>query len=131
MAERPSPPLISKATRNTFREFLVSWTLREIEMVFEESGIEPDREFNPALNGARRALVEQHYKTLDFSVPADVHRLVNVFTQVTRSAHERVGSVYDQGAARKEVAKLVEAMRADGFKYEGGIFTRPHRPRGG
>ncbi len=122
MTERPGSQLISKATRNTFREFLVSWTLHEIEMVFEEGGIEPDLKFEPGLNGARRTLVEQHYKTLDLSSPADARRLVNVFTRVTRVAQEQVSSAYDQGAARRNVTKLAEAMRADGFKFEDDKF---------
>ena len=52
--------IISKRTRNAFREYLVGCTLAEIGAHFEEAGIEPDRGYTPDVGGERRALVPQH-----------------------------------------------------------------------
>jgi len=51
--------IVSKPTRNEFREFLVGWTLREIEIEFEGAGIECDRDYEPNVSGQRRSSVEQ------------------------------------------------------------------------
>ena len=50
--------LISKKTRNEFREFLVGWTLRDIEMEFDAAHIDYDRQYDPPLSGQRRSFVE-------------------------------------------------------------------------
>ena len=64
-----SNDLISKRTRNEFREFLVGWTLREIEIEFENAHVECARTYVPEVSGQRRSYVEQYYHTLDFSRP--------------------------------------------------------------
>jgi hypothetical protein len=61
-----SRDLISKRTRNSFREAFVGWTLREIEMEFDGEGFLPDLGFQPAISGQRRSYVEQYYRVIDF-----------------------------------------------------------------
>lgn len=46
--------LIGKKTRIAFREFLVGWTLREIENEFSGAGLEPDLSHDPRLGGQLR-----------------------------------------------------------------------------
>ena len=52
--------LISKTTRNEFREALVGFVLRELEMFFEGAGLSSKEDYNPPVTGARRTLVEQY-----------------------------------------------------------------------
>ena len=71
--------LISKKTRNEFREILVGWSLREIGDLFAAADIVWDRDHEPATGGQRRSFVEQHYFTLDFASPACARRLLAAF----------------------------------------------------
>ena len=48
--------LISKRTRNEFRETLVGCVLREIEMFFEGAGVSKNEDYVPSVDGARRSL---------------------------------------------------------------------------
>lgn len=77
--------LISKRTRNAFRETLVGWTLREIEMEFESEGFTPDLEFQPSMGGQRRSYVEQYYRAINFSDIKHVRRLLRVYERVIRT----------------------------------------------
>ena len=52
--------LISKTTRNEFREALVGFVLRELEMFFEGAGLSSKEDYNPPVTGERRTLVEQY-----------------------------------------------------------------------
>lgn len=69
--------IVSKKTRNEFREFLVGWTLREIEMEFDAADIpcHPSEGLNLP-SGARRGLVEQYYAS---RVPLDLIKQVGVY----------------------------------------------------
>lgn len=42
--------LLSKRTRNEFRETLVGWTLREIDTEFENEDFSPDLTYQPPLS---------------------------------------------------------------------------------
>lgn len=74
--------LISRRTRNEFRETLVGWTLREIEIEFDNEGFVPDLSFEPSVTGQRRSYVEQFYKPIDFRDPRAAQRLVHVFEAI-------------------------------------------------
>jgi hypothetical protein len=47
-----SRDLISKTTRNEFRELMVGYTLREIEMTFDAGGLEPRSDYEPQVSGS-------------------------------------------------------------------------------
>lgn len=66
--------IISKATRNAFREELTRFTLREIEGVFDTANLVPNESFVPLSGGQRRTLVEKYYANIDFSKPEDVRK---------------------------------------------------------
>ena len=111
------PDLISKATRNRFCEALVrNSVLREIEMIFDEAGLEPDLDFVPRTSGDRRTLIEQYYAGVDFSSWADVSKMVTSFAEVVLLLTGRG----DTSAADD----LTERMHKDGFVYESGTFSR-------
>src|SRR5690348_7789386 len=74
--------LISKTTRNEFREVLVGYTLREIEMTFDAGRFTPRADFQPAVSGQRRGLVESYYANIDFTSASDVKKLLAVYEEV-------------------------------------------------
>lgn len=115
--------LISKKTRNEFREFLVGWTLREIEMLFEAADIACDRQYDPQLGGQRRSFVEQHYHTLDFANPADVRKLLSAYEDVLNTALSSINTHYDKEGAKRAIEGLIACLKKDGFKYYDGRIT--------
>ena len=121
--------LISKKTRTEFREFLVGWTLREIENEFSSAGLEPDRSYDPQLGGQRREFVEQYYYTVDFANPAQVSRVLRVYEAILGNceAHLADPSTYiDSVGLKREYHKLLACLRQDGYAFEDGRL----RPEG-
>ena len=115
--------LISKRTRNEFREFLVNWVLREIESEFDAAGIACDRKYQPPVGGARRSFVEQHYHTLDFTNPKDARRLVTAYENILAKAEQDLPTSFDKPGTARAIANLVACLKKDGLKYEAGKIT--------
>jgi hypothetical protein len=112
--------LVSKKTRNAFREFLVDWVAREIKMAFEAGYVECDRDFVPQVSGQRRALVEKYYRTLDFKSEKDVLRLIAVYKYILNAAYRGLQSQSEEVAERSYVESLVATLEEDGFRYKDG-----------
>tara|TARA_R110001592_G_scaffold222022_1_gene477049 strand:- start:16599 stop:17438 length:840 start_codon:yes stop_codon:yes gene_type:complete len=114
--------LISKTTRNEFRELLVGFTLREIEMTFDAGGLMPRPDYQPTVSGQRRGLVEAYYANLDFSSPSDVKKLLSAYEEVienlTQAAERQPGDNYTA-----TINGLLRRMEKDGFRYEGRRFV--------
>lgn len=123
--------LISKKTRNEFREILVGWSLREIGDLFAAADIEWDRDYEPATGGQRRSFVEQHYSTLDFANPASARRLVTAFENFLATAEQRLPTLTDKAAGERAIANLLRCLKSDGMKYEKGklVPTSPEARR--
>lgn len=116
-----SRDIVSKATRNEFREFLVGYTLREIEMTFDAGGLTPLKGYDPQVDGQRRSLVECYYANIDFtSVPA-IKRLLAVYEEVI----ENLQQIADRNPEDQNVTMnaLLRRMEKDGFRYENGRFV--------
>ena len=114
--------LISKTARNEFRELLVGYTLREIEMTFDAGGLTPRADYQPTVSGQRRGLVEAYYANLDFSSRSDVKKLLPVYQEII----ENLTQAADRQPTGDHVATingLVRRMERDGFRYEGGRFA--------
>lgn len=114
--------LISKTTRNEFRELLVGYTLREIEMTFDAGGLTPRADYQPTVSGQRRGLVEAYYANLDFSSRSDVKKLLPVYQEII----ENLTQAADRQPNGDHVATingLLRRMERDGFRYEGGRFA--------
>lgn len=111
------PELISKKTRLEFREFLVGWTLREIEMEFDSADVDCDAQYDPQVGGQRRTLVEQYYHSVDFTVPSDVRKILSAYENVLNSAIQR----------QLPISGLVACLRRDGYQYYDGRIS-PHTP---
>jgi len=120
---------ISKKTRTEFREFLVGWTLREIENEFSAAGLEPDRSYDPRLGGQRREFVEQYYHALDFTNPGDVERLLRVYEAILADCEthiENPGTYTDPAELKRTYEKLVGCLQRDGYEFNEGRL----RPKG-
>lgn len=70
---------LSRRTLIAFREYLVSWTLREIADEFDAAGILPVFTHEPEVSGERRRSVEQHYAALDLEDPEHERRLLEAY----------------------------------------------------
>lgn len=112
--------LLSKRTRNAFREFMVGSTLRNIEGEFEAAHVDCDRTFQPSTVGARRSLVEQYYHTLDFASPPDVRRLLCVFEGVLEKAKRELPTHPDSARAESAIKNLESCLQRDGLRYQNG-----------
>lgn len=113
--------LISKATRNEFREVLTGFVLREIDMIFESAGLAPRHDFLPQVTGQRRTLVEQYYANIDFCSTSDVRKVVAAFEELMLKLNlqrSQSDSQWLQGTTDKVLAR----MHRDGFRFEDGRF---------
>jgi hypothetical protein len=106
-----SRELISKKTRNEFREYLTGWVVRQIEMEFDAAGIACHQDYSPNLSGVRRSLVEQYYATLDFTNWTSVSKLLSVYENVLDSASQ---------ANPRAFTDLCKWLRKDGFEFTNG-----------
>lgn len=113
--------LISKTTRNEFRELLVGYTLREIEMTFDAGGLSPREGYQPTVSGQRRGLVEAYYADLDFTSVSDVRKLLAAYEEVI----ENLTTLGERNPGADNVTRnsLLRRMERDGFRYEGGRFV--------
>lgn len=115
--------LISKATRNEFREVLTGFVLREIDIIFESAGLFPRKDFMPSVIGERRTLVEQYYANLDFSDPSDVRKVVAAYGELMLQLSSRPSQWVDPQARQETIDRLRMRMQRDGFRYEDCKFV--------
>ena len=115
--------MLSKATRNEFREAFTYFSLREIEIMFDAGELSPDANHTPTVSGQRRGLVEQYYAAIDFADSADVQRVLRAYEEILMKL-EAPGSIGIEDHKRGEIAqKLRMRMEHDGFRYEQRRFV--------
>lgn len=114
--------LIGKATRNEFREVLTSFTLREIEMIFESAGMSPNMDFIPPVSGQRRTLVEQYYANIDFGNASHVRNAASAFEELILQLKALPDHRWGEAGRQKVLNTLLDRMQRDGFRYEDGRF---------
>lgn len=119
-----SRDIISKATRNEFREILTDFVLREIDMIFESANLTPDDATVPNVSGQRRGRVEKYYANIDFSSLADIKKLAAAYDEVIVQLEKGKSAAYPDVAENIDatVRTLVRRMERDGFKFENGCF---------
>ncbi|MBR2688772.1 MAG: abortive infection family protein [Aquamicrobium sp.] len=115
--------LISKTTRNEFREVLTSHTLREIEMAFDAGNFTPRAGYQSTVSGERRGLVEAYYANLDFSSPSAVKSLLAVYEEVIELLRTARARVINPESVDETINALLRRMERDGFRYESGRFV--------
>jgi hypothetical protein len=110
--------LISKKTRYEFREYFVSWTLREIEMEFDAADVPFDPNYTPSTPGERRSLVEKYYHTIDWTKWNNVRKILTVYENVLSHLEGLVeNGVEWADAPLRSLRKWIER---DGYKYDDG-----------
>jgi hypothetical protein len=114
--------LISKATRNEFREVLTGYVLREIDMLFEAGGLTPRQGYQPAVGGQRRGLVETYYANIDFSSAADIRKVLVTYEEIIEGM-QRAQDAAPNDTLRATIASLLRRMERDGFRYQNGHFV--------
>lgn len=122
-----SQELISKATRNDFREVLTGFVLREIDMIFETANLSPKLDYTPPVGGQRRSLVEQYYANINFSSPRDAQKLASAYEEVIEQLEQRKLQVANPEEVQVTIDLLLRRMKRDGFEYKDGKFALPQR----
>lgn len=116
-----SRDLISKATRNEFREVLTGYVLREIDMFFDAGGLTPRHDHDPQIGGQRRGLVERYYANIDFTSAADIKKLLAVYEEVIEGLQQV--SERNPDGPNVTLNALLRRMEKDGFRYQDGRFV--------
>lgn len=120
-----STDLISKKTRQEFREYFVGTTLRQIEMAFDAADVACDTSYNPSTSGARRSLVEQYYHSIDFSRWADVRKILWVFeNELVQLEGLANGTDNMAGIYSKSFESLKRWLAKDGYVYSNGHLNK-------
>jgi hypothetical protein len=120
------PEIISKKTRNEFREYFSgNSVLRQIEQEFDSADIERDADCVPSCSGERRTLVEQYYASLDRSQWSDARKPLKVYEDVLTALEVQANhaDLYDdpvQNYAKRTFQSLCKWLRKDGFVFNDG-----------
>src|ERR1700733_6216303 len=112
--------LISKRTRQEFREYFVGTSLRIIGDTFDAEDVLCDRNYNPPEGGQRRSFVEQYYHLVDWRNPSDVTRILRVFGSVLLDL-EQAGT----GGAQRTRSRLLGHLQRDGIHLHDGRLALP------
>ncbi|AOY57271.1 abortive infection family protein [Desulfococcus multivorans] len=117
-----SQDLISKKTRNEFREYFVSKTLREIQMEFDATDVHCDLDYIPQVSGQRRTLVEQYFHTVNWKKWTDVKKVLKVFENVLSKLEGRDENSFPDNNewAQSTFASLRKWVERDGYRYSDG-----------
>jgi hypothetical protein len=117
-----SKELISKATRNEFREVLTGYVLREINTIFEAGGLTPLEGYQPTVGGQRRGLVEAYYANIDFSSVEVVRKLLLTYEEIMEGL-QRAQETAPNDTLQATIKSLLRRMERDGIRYESGHFV--------
>ena len=115
--------LISRITRNEFREALTDFTLRDIEMIFQAGDLEPRAGHNPNVGGQRRTLVEQYYANIDFGSLADVRKVLRAYSEFMEQLRRMKDRPYNPTDTEPITENLTRIMQRDGFIWSNGQFS--------
>lgn len=122
--------IISKKTRKEFQEFLVGYSLREIEVLFDNHDLIPKQlPENQLPSGQRRSLVEKYYANVNWEDIKDVCKVINVYEEILDKLSEQIANhsiynfsdVIDEQKNRENLfKKLLRYLKQDGFEYNEG-----------
>jgi Abortive infection C-terminus len=112
--------LISKRTRQEFREYFVGTTLGIISDAFDAEDVVLQKNYVSPVSGARRSLVEQYYRSVDWRNPTDVGRILNVFESVLIDLEEAGNEV-----AQRSRTQLLRHLQRDGIEFNAGRLSLP------
>lgn len=115
-----SGDLISKRTRQEFREYFVGTTLRTIDDAFDAEEVVCDSSYNPQVGGERRSLVEQYYHSVNWKDPSQVGKVLRVYASVLVDLEQTA----TEGALRTR-KRLLNNLQRDGIRLEQGRLDLP------
>ena len=118
--------LISRKTRQEFREYFVGTSLRQIEQEFDAADIPIDDAYDPPVGGQRRALVEKYYHSLDFTSWRDVRKVLKVFENVLLALEDAIKNPSYEATkteAERTLPILKRCLERDGFSYSDGRIS--------
>lgn len=121
--------IISKATRNEFREALVGFTLHQINMIFEAARLEPKIDYIPPLTvtGQRRRLVEQYYANIDFRSQKDVDLILSAYEELIEQLHQIESLVINPESVNSRIETLLKRLERDGVSFHSGHLVFSNR----
>lgn len=113
--------LIPKAVRVAFRNLCSGIYLGAIDDMFEMDGFQPDRDYQPSVQGDRRTLAEQYHVTIDWHDASAVRRVLRVYSRALGDwGHDH------DGEWGHDAHRLVRELRAHHFTVaEDGLITAP------
>ena len=116
-------PALSKKTVSEFREFVATWTLREIRDLFDSEDIALDESYISPHSGQRRSLADSYLQSIDPSNHADIAKLLRAFEHVlvklTADIEDNPGTSTAIEAERS-LKNLVRWLQRDGYSFESG-----------
>jgi hypothetical protein len=90
----------------------------------DSADVRCDSDYQPPCSGARRSLVEQYYRAVDFTEWKDVRKILRVYEAVLAKLEEANPFAWaNPEAAKRELATLTKLLERDGFRYENGRIT--------
>jgi Abortive infection C-terminus len=114
-----SGDLISRRTRQEFREYFVGTSLRIIGDAFDAEEIACGASYNPQVGGARRSLVEQYYHSVNWRDPGQIGKVLRVYASVLMDLEQAATE-----GARRTRESLLKHLQRDGIRLEEGRLDR-------
>lgn len=114
--------IVNRKVRTELREYFVGTSLSIISDEFDAAVIACDLQYSPGVGGQRRTLVEQYYRTIDWSSWSDVRKFITVYEHVLIHLEDRAER-QDEYAA-KAFASLKKWIERDGFSFAEGRLSR-------
>jgi hypothetical protein len=122
--------LVSPRVLQALREhFVKSGVLRTIEDAFAAEGILPKRGSADEVDGQRRQLVEECYRSLDLSQMRDARRVLAIFAAVLQGIEQAAADAEDDGPPshgehpKKTLRRHLRLLDSEGLLYKGGRIT--------
>lgn len=109
-----------------FREYLTTWTLRQITMEFDAADFDPPVEDYVPDSSERRTLIERYYATIDPTIWGHVKKLLIVYENalVTLRTYIDQLTVDDwKKEHERRFENLIRCLGRDGFEYRNGRVT--------
>jgi hypothetical protein len=103
-----------------------TWVLRQIQDEFDAARIDCDLQYCPPVSGQRRSLIEQYYKTVDWTDIGHVRKVIQVYEAVLQHVTILSFGLSDEEKerAKAEVDKLAWFLKRDGFDWTGERIVR-------
>jgi hypothetical protein len=112
--------------RQRVKHMVAIWVLRQIQDEFDAARIDCDLKYTPPVSGQRRTLIEQYYKTVDWTDIGYVCKVIQVYEAVLQQATIPSFGLNDEEKkrAKAEIEKLAWFLKRDGFDWTGERIVR-------